>query len=222
MIYTETQCRVLKESFPFMQKVMKENFNIVINDSVEYVNQWQYRVQGDFIIDVSIISDFAVRFDFMNILYFDNGILHSRLDTPVLDSILMNINSALPVLSAIRLADDENTFVFSVIDNIKPILMISYNKMELDETYESIIKVLFDPVVPTESDKSFSFVTGSSLIQAAYEYCGFKMFYTLEGESTHNDLEVYKNRVSKAWNLTETNNNIDYKQLGLLTDMLYI
>lgn len=222
MIYTETQCQVLKESFPFMQKVMKENFNIVINDSVEYVNQWQYRVQGDFIIDVSIISDFAVRFDFMNILYFENGILHSRLDTPVLNSILMNINSSLPVLSAIRLADDDNTFVFSVIDNIKPILMISYNKMELDETYESIIKVLFDPVVPTESDKSFSFVTGSSLIQAGYEYCGFKMFYTLEGESTHNDLEVYKNRVSKAWNLTETNSNIDYKQLGLLTDMLYI
>lgn len=222
MLYKETQCPVLKEAFPFMQEIMKENFNIIVNDSVTCQNKFQYRSDGEFKIDIGIIADFAVRFDFMDILYFKDGLLYSHLDTPVLNAILKNINSDLPVVSAMRLADDDRDIVFSVIDNLNPILMISYNKMQLDETYESIIKVVFDPIAPDDSDKSFSFITGSSLIQAGYEYCGFKMFYTLAGESTHNDLEVYKNRVSKAWNLTETNNNIDYKQLGLLTDMLYI
>lgn len=222
MLYKEAQCPILKEAFPFMQEIMKENFNIIVNDSVTCQNQFQYRSDGDFKIDIGIIADFAVRFDFMDVLYFEDGLLHSRLDTPVLNAILKNINSELPVISAMRLADDDRDIVFSVIDNLKPILMISYNKMQLDETYESIIKVVFDPIDPDDSDKSFSFITGSSLIQAGYEYCGFKMFYTLAGVSTHNDLDIYKNRVSKAWNLAEANEYIDYKHLGLLTDMLYI
>lgn len=222
MIYTDSDCSILKEAFPFMQCIMKENFNIIVNDSVTCQNKFQYRSDGNFKIDIGIIADFAVRFDFMDILYFKDGLLHSHLDTPVLNAILKNINSELPVVSAMRLADSDKAIVFSVIDNLKPILMISYNKMQLDETYESIIKIVFDPIDTDDSDKSFSFITGSSLIQAGYEYCGFKMFYTLAGVSTHNDLEIYKDRVATAWNLVETNEHIDYKHLGLLTDMLYI
>ena len=222
MIYKDINSLILREAFPLFQKMMMNHFNLDINDFVECIDTVQYQSIGEYKIDIFSIPNNYVEFQCVDIFYIEDGILYSKFKHPVIDIIVMDINRSLHVLEALRLSDANKKIIFTAIDNMQPVLMFSYNALDLDDAYEPLIKILFNPVLPRELEESFYFMTNSFFVQHAHEYCGIKIFYNLDGTICHSDLEVYDNRIANVWNFENSNDDVDYKRLGELTDMLLI
>lgn len=185
--------------------------NINQENASSYIADCNYNTTVD--IWPSILVDIWFTFD--NMLQLDNEKITTKINSPLIKAILNNINDSLYVLDGLRLTND-NLSYFTVLSKMSPILFVSYNKNSKD----MIIEIRFQ--INEQAVDSYHFTTKQTSIQHYTEYEGFTFVYSLSGDLLESDLKKYTSRMLDIWEISSDEMDIDYKKLGILSDMISI
>lgn len=210
-----------------VKKMVLDQLCISVTD-LEPALHWEYTAKSDDGSDVNIYSSLLgdICFAFDNVITLDNGIVSSYLKSPLIQSVLTDVNLHLPVTESFRLSNDLINYL-PVLPNVKPWLVFKYIKATKMRTVQISFKVLrrhvdsLSSLLATSCD-TYQLTTKNKAIQHFYESSGFNCIYSDSGVIIDNEIEVYKERMMKIWELPEDSADIDYKRLGLLSDMLTI
>jgi hypothetical protein len=181
------------------------------NGTSQYIADCDY---GDIVtIWASILGDIWFTFD--NVLQLSNETLTTQTSSPLIQVILKNINDSLYVLDGLRLTND-NILYFTVLSKLSPNLVVRYSQ----KTKHTSVEIRFQ--ITEQAINSYHFTTKQTSIQHVNECEGFTFVYSISGDLLKNDLEKYCSRMLDVWEITEDKKNVDYKKLGILSDMLTI
>lgn len=217
LVYPIAPQKSTLEQIMDVKQLIFEHLNISIHDMEPSVFG-EFTAKSDDGHAVNIyLTDFGdVCFAFDNIITLDNGIVSSALKSTAIQTMLKDVNQYLDVTESFRLSND-NIVYLPVLPNVKPWLVFKYIK----ETNSITIQVSFKISLRTTGD-AYYLTTKQVAIQHFYDPSGFNCIYSITGESITNDIQHYKERMMNVWELTEDGQEIDYKRLGLLSDMISI
>lgn len=217
MVYPIAPQKSTLEKIIDVKQLIFEHLNISIHD-MEPSLFGEYTAKSDDGHDVNIyLSGFGdVCFSFENIITLDNGIVSSALKSPIIQTMLNDVNQYLGITESFRLTNDHIEYL-PVLPNVKPWLVFKYIK----ETNSITIQVSFKISLRTTGE-AYYLTTKQTAIQHFYDPSGFNCIYSITGESITNDIQHYKERMMNVWELTKDCQEIDYKRLGLLSDMISI
>lgn len=210
-----------------IKKMVLDQLGISVTD-LEPGLSCEYTAKSDDGSDVNIYSTLLgdICFAFDNVITLDNGMVSSHLKSPLIQGILTDVNRHLPVTESFRLSNDLINYL-PVLPNVKPWLVFKYIKATKMRTVQVSFKVLRRhvdslPAFLTTSYEAYRLTTKNKAIQHFYESSGFNCIYSDSGVIIDNEIEVYKERMMKIWELPEDSTDIDYKRLGILSDMISI
>lgn len=156
-------------------------------------------------------------FSFDKIITIDNGKVVTMLKSPVIQSILDDINKTICVTEGMRLTNDGLTYI-PVLPNVKPWLVFNYN----NELSFMTIEIHFLLNTLSQGDFPYELTTKNVSIQSAYKPAGFKKIYSITGELIQDELAGYHSKLLEIWGLPENSTDVDYHRLGILSDMISI
>jgi len=181
-------------------------------------------VCGDFITDINIYlyNPNSISIDFENLIVLKDKMVSSTFDNPIIQSIVNDLNQSLPLLDSLRLSNDSVEY-FPVFPYINPSFSISCttdtNKMRFNIDFKVLVKSglveLLEPYLLYANNQSIQ-DCGQS------RYRDISNIYSITGETIKNDFEKYRLLMLEAFELPENSIDVDYVQLGLLSDMINI
>lgn len=216
-VFTPEPQKSTREKVMDVKQLIFEHLNISIHN-MEPSLFGEYTAKSDDGHDVNIyLSGFGdVCFAFDNIITLDNGIVSSALKSPIIQTMLKDVNQYLGITESFRLTNDHIEHL-PVLPNVKPWLVFKYMK----ETNSITIQVSFK-ISLRSTGEAYYLTTKQTAIQHFYEPSGFNCIYSITGDSITNDIQHYKERMLNVWGLNEDGQEIDYKRLGVLSDMISI
>lgn len=207
---------VLPIEYESLQSIISSQFGLFVSKFKPahfdgYIGQSQYNEIVNVFMSRSIYSYFS----FDKIITIDNGKVVTMLNSPVIQSILDDINKTLHVTEGMRFTNDRLTYI-PILPNVKPWLVFKYNN-ELD-----FINIDIKFSVIHEGGDHYELTTKNTSIQNPYEPSGFKKTYSMRGELIQDELASYHHKMLSLWGISQDENNIDYLSLGVLSDMINI
>lgn len=197
------------------RKILVDKFGVDYTD-VSREGYGDYVAAGEYPVDIYALHYTDLYIGFKTMLHLENGLLVSKLNHPMINEFVREMNSLFYIFDALRFTTwDQNVF-YPILDNLKPSIIFKYN-VECDD-----MNIHIDLNHTIESEDTIYIATKDTVIQHAYEPSGFKAVYHVTGSSYFNDLLTYKSRLFKIWNIDENSQDVDYKGLGNLTDMINI
>lgn len=197
------------------RKILLEKFGIDFTN-VSRESHGDYVASGEYPVDIYALNHTDLYIGFKTLFHLENGLLVSKLNDPMINEFVKDMNSFFYIFDALRFTTWDRDVFYSILDNIRPSIIFKYN-VEYDDM---MIHIDLHPSI--ESDESIYITTKDIIIQHGYEPTGFKCVYHLNGSHYSNDLLIYKTRLLKVWDIVENSSDIDYKRLGHLTDMINI
>lgn len=204
-----------------VKKMVLDQLGISVTD-LEPELSCEYTAKSDDGSDVNIYSTLLgdIWFAFDNVITLDNGMVSSYLKSPSIQSILTDVNRYLPVTESFRLSNDLINYL-PVLPNVKPWLVFKYIKATKMRTVQVSFKVLRRHVdsLPAFLEKSYEayhLTTKNKAIQHFYESSGFNCIYSDNGVIIDNEIEVYKERMMKIWELPEDSSLILITKIGFI------
>lgn len=201
-----------------LQNILSNQFGLVVSNLKPanydgYIGQSQYN---------EIVNIFSPRspifiFSFDKIITIDDGKVVAMLNSPIIQSILDDINKTLCVTEGMRLTNDGLTYI-PVLTNVKPWLVFKYNNKLEFMTIE--IQFLLNNLC--QGDFPYELTTKNVSIDSAYKREGFKKIYSITGELIQDELAGYRSKLLDVWLIPEDSIDIDYYRLGVLSDMITI
>lgn len=197
------------------RKILSTKFGIDFNN-VTRESHGDYVASGEYPVDIYALNHTDLYIGFKTLLHLENGLLVSKLNDPMINEFVRDMNSFFYIFDALRFTTWDLDVFYPILDNIKPSIIFKYN-IECDD-----MMIHLDLNHSIESEETIYIVTKDTIIQHAYEPSGFKSVYHVNGSHYFSDLLTYKTRLLKTWNIDENSSEIDYKHLGDLTDMINI
>lgn len=216
-VYQNEPQKSTLEQIMDVKQLIFEHLNISIHDmEPSLFGEYTAKSVDGHAVNIYLSGFGDVCFSFDNLIILDNGSVSSELESPIIQTMLKDVNQYLGITESFRLSTD-NIVHLPVLPNVKPWLVFKYIK----ETKSITIQVSFKVSLHSDGD-TYYLTTKQTAIQHFYEPSGFNCIYTIKGDSITNDIECYKKRMLKIWGLPEDSTDVDYKRLGLLSDMISI
>jgi hypothetical protein len=197
------------------RKILFTKFGIDFTN-VTRESHGDYVASGAYSVDIYALNHTDLYIGFKTLIHLENGLLVSKLNDPMINDFVKDMNSFFYIFDALRFTTWDQDVFYPILDNIRPSIIFKYN-IECDDM---MIHIDLHPTI--ESEESIYITTKDIIIQHGYEPAGFKAIYHLNGSHYLSDLLTYKTRLLKVWNIDENSRDIDYKRLGVLTDMITI
>lgn len=201
----------------FFQKKILTNFDInIVNILRSPIIGFNAKTDND--LDVQIHFDAAsIEFCIDKAIGFNNDILISNIDAEFIKNILVKANNSLPVLDGLRFTND-NISYFPVIANIKPSFIFKCDH----ETGDISIVLHFSTMLGHDEDSDYYLTTKHMSVQNYIDTPYFRINYLVSGKLIHSDIKVFLKRFLLIWDISKNSNDIDFKRLGVLSDMITI
>jgi hypothetical protein len=208
----------LPVEYNILQNIVSNQFGLVVSKFKQahydgYIGQSQYNET----VNIFTARSVYYTFSFENIITIENNQVVTRLNSPVIQLILDDVNKTLHITEALRFSHDGIIHI-PVLPNVKSWLVFKYNnKLEF-----MTIEIHFAVIREEGCDAPYELTTKNVFIQNAYEPSGFKKIYSMTGELIKDDLAGYHSKLLAIWGIPEDSTDIDYHRLGVLSDMITI